>query len=170
MKTILTIILLSASLVSWGSDFFKDSIFRQGDRMIANGVFFSFDRMHILEESYPHLDSMVTFLKLHDSLTIEIGNHGDSRGSDAYCIRLTDRRARSVYDYFVSAGIPAERITYRGYGETMLLIPDSAIEVMGSTEEKEAAHQRNRRTEYIITDTNYSGPADLPGKSDIESK
>jgi outer membrane protein OmpA-like peptidoglycan-associated protein len=52
--------------------------------------------------------------------------------------------------YLASKGIPGERMVARGYGEKKLRITDEQIAKMGSEEEKEAAHQKNRRTEFSV--------------------
>ena len=51
-------------------------------------------------------------------------------------------------DYLVKQGIAAARLTAKGYGETQTVISDAKIAELKTEKEKEAAHQKNRRTEY----------------------
>ncbi len=111
-----------------------------GSRAILRNVFFDFDKATLRPESKVELDKWVKFLKDNPNIKIEIGGHTDIRGSDEYNMDLSMRRARAVYNYFLEHGIPAERMTYKGYGETQLL----------TTETTEEAHQLNRRVEIKI--------------------
>jgi len=53
-------------------------------------------------------------------------------------------------EFLVSNGIDANRLSYKGYGSSQTIISDIEIEKMQSDEEKEKAHQKNRRTVYKI--------------------
>lgn len=112
------------------------------------GIEYDFDKATLRPESKKILDNLIEFLKLNDNLVIEIRSHTDTRGSDAYNMRLSNARAKSVVDYLVAHGIPKSRLFPIGLGETEPLIPDSEINKMATEEEKEEAHQRNRRTAF----------------------
>ena len=59
--------------------------------------------------------------------------------------------AKSVYDYLITTeGIQANRLSFKGYGETMPIVSDKEITTLSSEQEKEKAHQKNRRTVYKI--------------------
>ena len=66
--------------------------------------------------------------------------HTDSMGEDQFNMDLSQRRAKAVYDFFVSKGIDANRLTYEGYGETQP-IEDNTTEI---------GRQKNRRVELKI--------------------
>ena len=68
---------------------------------------------------------------------------------------MSENRAKSVVDYLISQGIEPKRLEHQGYGEKKLLISDSKIRKMKTEEEKEAAHQKNRRTEFQVLRTDY---------------
>ena len=102
------------------------------------------------EESHTELDKLYELLAENTSLKIEIGGHTDTRGDADDNQKLSEGRAKAVYDYLVAKGIDASRLTYKGYGETQPKISDADIEKLASAKEKEAAHQQNRRTEYKI--------------------
>ena len=67
--------------------------------------------------SFPDLIIMGNYLLKHLELKFEIAGHTDSYGSDDYNRWLSERRAESVRDFFISLGIPEENMTLKGYGE-----------------------------------------------------
>ena len=79
-------------------------------------------------------------------MVIKIESHTDSRGSDSYNMKLSDRRAKSTRDYIISRGIDASRIESAiGYGETQLL--NKCANKVKCTE---VEHQLNRRSYFYI--------------------
>jgi len=140
---------------------FSDTIPRLKSVKTVQHILFDFDKPVLRPESYIYLDSLVEYMKWQNQIIIEIGNHGDSRGSESYCVRLTQSRAQAMSKYLISKGISPKRVVPTGYGETKLLIPDSSIDVMKDAEEIEKAHQLNRRTTYKIIALDYvSKPVD----------
>ncbi|MFL5774342.1 MAG: OmpA family protein [Flavisolibacter sp.] len=111
-----------------------------GQVVRLNNVFFDFDKWDLRPESYLELDRVVKLLNENPAIVIEMSAHTDSRGADDYNFRLSDNRARSVMEYIVSKGIAADRITSKGYGETM--------PVAGN--ETDEGRQLNRRVEFKI--------------------
>jgi peptidoglycan-associated lipoprotein len=89
------------------------------------------------------------------TIIIELQAHTDSRGGAGYNKDLSQRRAQSCVDYLESKGIPSERMVPKGYGESKLRISDAQIAKMSTQEEKEAAHQKNRRTEFTVLSFDY---------------
>jgi outer membrane protein OmpA-like peptidoglycan-associated protein len=79
-------------------------------------------------------------------MVIRLESHTDSRADDRYNIRLSNRRAKSTYQYIISHGINANRIEkYEGFGESQLV--NKCSNGVNCSEEE---HQLNRRTEFII--------------------
>ncbi|TNE72261.1 MAG: tetratricopeptide repeat protein [Bacteroidetes bacterium] len=115
--------------------------------LLAN-VFFDLNKSTLRKESFVELNKLVEFLESNPKVKIEIGGHTDSRGSNNK--ELSTARAKSVYDYVISKGIDASRLSYKGYGETKPVYSDEYINGLSTEKEKEAAHQANRRTEYKI--------------------
>lgn len=117
---------------------------------ILKNVFFDLAKATLRPESGVELNKLVEFLLTNPTIHIELGGHTDTRGDANDNTVLSTNRAKSVYDYIVSRGISAERLTYKGYGETVNINTDEMISNLTSEKEKEAAHQENRRTEYKI--------------------
>ena len=117
--------------------------------LLAN-VFFDLGKSTLRPESSVELDKLVEFLRKNPTVKIELGGHTDTRGDDKENLKLSNDRAKAVYDYVVNKGIKAERMSYKGYGESKPIISDADIAKMTNEKDKEAAHQSNRRTEYKI--------------------
>ncbi len=109
-----------------------------------NNIYYNFDKYDIREDAKPELNNLVRIMK-ENSITVELGSHTDSRGSDKYNNQLSQKRAESAVRYIVQQGIETSRITAKGYGETKLL-NRCGNGVPCSDEE----HQANRRTEFKV--------------------
>ncbi len=113
-------------------------------------IYFDLNKSDIRPDAAKELDKIVKIMKDNPGMVIELGSHTDSRGSAASNISLSDRRAKSSAQYIISQGIAKDRITGKGYGKSRLKISDAEIAKASTNEEKEALHQKNRRTEFII--------------------
>ncbi|MGB0450203.1 MAG: OmpA family protein [Porticoccaceae bacterium] len=82
-------------------------------------VEFEFNKAVVLAIYGDQLDAIAAAMKAHEDIDLVLEGHTDSRGSDDYNMSLSDRRAKAVKAKLVSDyGIPAERISAMGYGET----------------------------------------------------
>ncbi len=140
---------------------------------IVENIFYDFDKATLRPESKAALDELTVMLKDNPHVSIEMGSHTDRMGSDEYNLDLSERRAKSVVDYLVSAGIPADRLTWKGYGETVpktitkrlnkeypqfeegTVLTEEFITGLEEEADREAADQINRRTEFQVTSTDY---------------
>jgi len=86
--------------------------------VILEGVNFEFDSAALRPSAVEILDEAVTVLKRRNDIKVDIVGHTCNIGTDEYNQGLSERRAQAVYDYLVSHGIAAERLTTRGMGET----------------------------------------------------
>ena len=139
---------------------------------VIENIFYDFDKATLRPESKDALDEIILMLKENPNITIEMSSHTDRKGSDEYNMALSQRRAQSVVDYLIKAGIEEERLTPVGYGESVpkmvtkrihreyphfeegVILNEEFIETL-SSEDKEAADQINRRTEFKILRTDY---------------
>lgn len=110
-----------------------------GTVVTLKNVFFDFDRSELKPESFVELDKLADYLKTN-TIRIEIGGHTDDQGTDEYNDRLSESRAKSVYDYLIAKGISADRLQYKGYGKRVPVASND-------TDDGRAA---NRRTEFKI--------------------
>ena len=120
------------------------------ENILAN-IFFDLGKSTLRKESFIELKTLASFLNRNPTLKIELGGHTDSRGNEADNLSLSTERAKAVYDYLiVNEHISKERLSYKGYGKTQAIFSDKVIEAMKTNEEKEIAHQKNRRTVYKV--------------------
>lgn len=89
----------------------------QRGSITLQGVTFELDSAQLTADSRPILAGVAVDLKRLPRLRVEMQGHTDSSGSDAYNLSLSERRANSVREFLVAEGVPAERVTARGYGE-----------------------------------------------------
>lgn len=87
--------------------------------LVLRGVNFEFDKWDLTAESYPILEQAVKVLNAQPDFLVAVDGHTDWMGSDSYNIRLSYKRARTVYHYLVDAGIKENRLVFRGYGESV---------------------------------------------------
>jgi len=86
---------------------------------ILDEIHFEYDSDVIRKVSYPILDEIAQTLLFNDDVRlVEVQGHTDERGSDAYNLDLSQRRAESVVRYLSSAGVGADRLRAVGFGET----------------------------------------------------
>jgi len=147
----------------------SDTIFKIGDKLPVRPIFFDFNKSSILTESYPYLDSIAHFLVKNKTLCIEVGVHTDTRWSDKYSTCLSCNRAKAIVNYLISKGIQPDRLHSNGYNDKEPLISDEEINKLKTIEEKEKAHQINRRTEFKIISTDYVSKAiDLDNLNEVK--
>ncbi|HEX8269366.1 MAG TPA: OmpA family protein [Flavobacterium sp.] len=109
-------------------------------------IYFDLDLWYIRKESKTILNRVIYLMNKYPKIVVEIGSHTDVRANDAYNLELSSKRAASTRAYFIENGIPEERISSKGYGETVPVIrcvPESAC--------SEEQHELNRRSEFVIT-------------------
>jgi len=87
-------------------------------KIVLRGVHFDFDKATIRADARPVLDEAIATLKQEGGIAVIAEGHTDSVGSDAYNMKLSQRRAKAVRDYLVAAGISARRISAEGFGES----------------------------------------------------
>jgi outer membrane protein OmpA-like peptidoglycan-associated protein len=116
-----------------------------GQKFVMENIYYDFDKWDILPESEIELNKLVKVMNDNPSWTVELGSHTDSRGTHAYNEVLSQRRSDSAVNYIVSKGIPRDRITAKGYGESQLV--NECADGVSCTEEQ---HRKNRRTEFTI--------------------
>jgi len=96
--------------------------------VILEGINFEHDKAVLLASSMDILDRVAASLVEHPEVKVEVGGHCDADGSDAYNRRLSDRRAKAVRDYLVKKGVPATRMTAKGYGESQPIADNNTAE------------------------------------------
>jgi outer membrane protein OmpA-like peptidoglycan-associated protein len=103
-------------------------------------IYFDFNKSTIKPVSFPLLNEVAQALKDHATIRVRIEGHTDSRGNDAFNLRLSQRRAEAVRTFLIGRGIEEARMEPRGYGETVPI----------ASNRTDAGRAQNRRVEFII--------------------
>jgi len=116
-------------------------------------VYFDFDKYNIRYDAEVDLQKVLVLMNQYPTLKIDIRSHTDCRGTDAYNETLSSNRAKSTKNYLISKGIEASRLTAKGYGESQLINHCNCDSNNRSTCTEEE-HNKNRRSEFIVTSIN----------------
>jgi len=111
--------------------------------ILQERIFFDYDKALIRPESALELDKLITVLKENPELNIQIVSHTDERGSEAYNMELSVKRAKNTMDYLVEYGIDASRLSAEGKGKSEPINECNE----GCTDEE---HEENRRSEFKV--------------------
>lgn len=109
-------------------------------------IYFDLDKAEIRTDAVLELMKIKSTLVQFPQMTIEIRSHTDSRDTFENNKNLSTRRADATLKWFLDNGIDVSRLSATGYGETQLLNKCS-----DGVPCSEAEHQRNRRSEFIVT-------------------
>jgi outer membrane protein W len=106
-------------------------------------LLFDFDSAELRPESITELERVVKFMNDVPFATTLVQGHTDSVGNDAYNLKLSDRRAKAVFDYLSSRGVDPARMKSEGKGEADPIADNNTAE----------GRQENRRVLLIRTDS-----------------
>ncbi|MCX7908789.1 MAG: OmpA family protein [Ignavibacteria bacterium] len=125
----------------WAEGFYDTSeLWRDSGDTFVRPILFDFDKWDIKPESFAIIDEIVDQMMSRPKLRLEIQGHTDNVGTIEYNQRLSERRAKAVYDALVERGVDPKRLRWRGFGMSQPIAPND-------TEEGRAL---NRRTQFLI--------------------
>ncbi|SFR68741.1 OmpA family protein [Maribacter stanieri] len=110
-------------------------------------IYFDFDKYFIREDAKISINKVLAYLNEYPNVNVQVRSHTDSRANDVYNMTLSANRAKATADYLIEAGIPSNRISYEGYGETELT--NGCSDDVPCSKEN---HQLNRRSEFIVVE------------------
>ena len=113
-------------------------------------IYFDLNKSDIRPDAAVELAKIVEVMKEHSTMKIDVRSHTDCRQTAKYNEALSDKRAKATITWLIKNGIAAERLTGKGYGETQLL-NDCSCEPSSDSNCSEEEHQKNRRSEFVIT-------------------
>jgi OOP family OmpA-OmpF porin len=111
-----------------------------GQAVKIENIYFETASAILLPASDTSLNSLVNQMKKNPNVKIEISGHTDNVGEASYNLKLSQDRAKAVMDYLVANGIKINRMTYKGYGSTKPIAPNTTTE----------GKALNRRVEFTI--------------------
>ena len=111
-----------------------------GESVVLKNVFFETNKYDLKDESRVELMKLHDFMTNNPAVSIEISGHTDNVGNDNDNQTLSEHRAQAIYNFLVENGIEADRLSYKGYGETQPI----------DTNDTEKGRANNRRSEFKI--------------------
>lgn len=136
-------------------------------------IFYDFNEWSLRPESKDALNRLVETLNDNPRVVIELRAHTDFRGEHWFNVELSTKRAESVVNYLIDHGIDSERLRAKGFAATQPkqvgpnlaashefleegdVLTEEFIKNLETEEQKETAHQINRRTEFKVIATDY---------------
>lgn len=107
-----------------------------GQKLTFNNILFETGNSTLTTSSYAQLDQIVAAMKKQSTLKVQISGHTDSDGDAKANQTLSEQRAVSVKNYFISKGIDSARISTKGFGSSQPIGSDKS---------------KNRRVEFVFS-------------------
>ena len=114
--------------------------------IVLNNIYYDFDKYDLRVESVNELTNLMKILDQNKNISIQIGSHTDSNGSEPYNKTLSENRAKAVVSFLIENGVNPDRLAWYGFGESQLLI---------YPELSDQDEQINRRSEFRIKSINF---------------
>ncbi len=111
-----------------------------GSKVVLSNIFFETNKFELLPASMIELNILADLLKSNLSMAIEIQGHTDNVGDNKANQKLSESRAKAVYEYLIENGIDKKQLNYKGYGEEKPAFDNTT----------EDGKQKNRRTEFLV--------------------
>ncbi len=108
--------------------------------VLSNDILFQYGKNDLSKNSKATLDKAVELLNQIPNRSLVIEGHTDSIGSEEFNMELSEKRAKSVYDYMIGQGLQIKDVSYKGYGEAKPIADNNTQE----------GRKANRRVEFKI--------------------
>ena len=105
-----------------------------------SNALFAFDKFDINPKAQSILNDVAGWLKKNPQMKCELSGHTDGKGSVAYNQKLSEQRAKAVYDYLIERGVSADNLSWKGYGKSEPIATNATDE----------GRQLNRRVELRL--------------------
>lgn len=110
-----------------------------GEKVTLKNIFFENSRYYILPESFPELNKLAQYLLRNPGMEVQINGHSDNSGSKAKNQKLSEQRAREVFEYLIKKGVQ-NKMYFKGFGSLYPI----------ASNDTEAGKAQNRRVEFEI--------------------
>ncbi|MCD4774267.1 MAG: OmpA family protein [Bacteroidales bacterium] len=156
-------------------DFTRDFMMQPipDEPIVLPEILYDLAKWNLKPQYQDSLQGLIETLDANENIIVELAAHTDARDSYERNDILSQKRAQSAVDYLIMRGIDPERLVAKGYGERVPLtlmknitrdgfnftegteLTEDYIASLDSDEEKEAAHQLNRRTEFMVISKDF---------------
>jgi OOP family OmpA-OmpF porin len=110
-----------------------------GEKVALKNIFFENGKSYILPESFSELNKLAQYLIRNPSMEVQINGHSDNSGSRSKNQKLSEQRAREVFEYLIKKGTQ-NKMYFKGYGSSVPI----------ATNETDEGKAKNRRVEFEI--------------------
>ena len=110
--------------------------------VVLRNIFFATGSAELLPSSTKELNKLYQLLAENPNMKIRIDGHTDNIGQEEDNQILSQNRAKAVYTFLVDQGIAADRLSYKGFGESQPI----------DTNDTAQGRQNNRRTEFLVVE------------------
>jgi OOP family OmpA-OmpF porin len=114
-----------------------------GEKVSLKNIFFENGKSYILPESFPELNKLAQYLIRNPIMEVQINGHSDNAGSKFKNQRLSEQRAREVFEYLIKKGVQ-NKLYFKGFGSSFPI----------ASNETEDGKAKNRRVEFEIIKSN----------------
>lgn len=111
-----------------------------GEKVVLKNIFFDTDKFVLKDESKVEIEKLIEFMNANPRIRIEVSGHTDNVGDKKKNELLSNNRAKAVYEYLITKGILASRLSFKGYADTQPIADNKT----------ETGKKLNRRTEFKI--------------------
>ncbi len=127
------------------------------DKDMVGIIYFDFDKATLRQKSKNDLDELYSVMVKQPEFNVVLRAHTDSKGSNDYNEKLSQRRGKAAQQYLINKGISASRISVLTSGETD---PAAKNEIAGGIDSPQG-RQFNRRVEFILTTSSGAIQSDM---------
>ena len=114
-----------------------------GEATILKNIFYETGSAELKTDSKSELERIAIFLNANPTVKVELSGHTDNVGDKIFNQKLSEKRAQSVYSYLIANGISADRLSFKGYGDSKPV----------ASNDSEEGRKLNRRTEMMVAGT-----------------
>lgn len=117
---------------------YYDRVLSDG-KIVCTGIKFDVNKATLKPESMGPINEIFSLMQKQPDLKFSVEGHTDSDGDDALNQTLSEHRAKTVMDKLIEMGISADRLTSKGFGESIPVSDNSTAE----------GKANNRRVEFV---------------------
>ena len=108
-------------------------------KIVTNGIRFDVNKATLRPESMGVINQLYKLMQEHPEVSFSVEGHTDSDGEESHNLSLSQDRALTVLNKLVEMGIPQDRLTAKGFGESMPITDNNTPE----------GKANNRRVEFV---------------------
>jgi len=113
---------------------------KKEETYVLKNLHFGFADATLLEESYPELNKLLSFLQENSDLKISVEGHTDNVGKHEFNLELSKKRSKTVAEFLTQKGISGKRISSKGNGDLYPI----------ASNQTDTGRKQNRRVEIKI--------------------